>query len=52
VPDPKFRPSIDQVLQLLQNWQQIPKINLTPIAQEIRKKNADFGTGGPSSYQN
>ena len=39
VPNPVERPNIGQVKQLLTNFNQIPKVNLTPSAQRIKQKN-------------
>lgn len=32
VPNPKDRPTIDQILEILKNWQNIPRIKLTAVA--------------------
>lgn len=39
VPNPEQRPTIDQISEILKNWDRIPKIKLTKIAEEIRIKN-------------
>lgn len=47
VPNPAERPNIDQVGQLLKNWNNLPKINLPATAAKIKAKNGTFGQ--PSS---
>lgn len=39
VPNPSERPNIDQLLSILQNWNNVPKINLSEAALEIKNKN-------------
>jgi hypothetical protein len=39
VPNPVDRPTIDQILQLLSKWNQVPKIILSKSAEAIKQKN-------------
>jgi hypothetical protein len=38
VPNPDKRPTISQVIQILDNWNQLPSIKLTEEALEIKNK--------------
>lgn len=50
VPDPRDRPTIEQLSEILNNWERIPRIKLSKAAEEIRIKNLggqESKTSGP-----
>ena len=39
VPNPNERPNVDHILQILNNWEVVPKIKLSETAIRIKQKN-------------
>ena len=47
VPNPLSRPNIDQILQILDNWNQLQTIKLTQDATEIKYRLTQKSTQNP-----